>query len=354
MPAMDDKPHNLAREFDEPGLSVWVEQCLEGRRDGEIVDAMTGHMNLEPSKVCSALENSFTEFQKRIGLRKYRVRLFAIPVSVRVDIATEGGNIVLDDVSGYINSFYTNGLVKRGGAGLVLLNTLVGHEDLEASPLSAMFELGHELFNCAHEPSRVMPVLGRIGNEMDETSWLPMPNGYFSMRYIMGVVFWSQPNQEPEMYQMASAGTWGKEIANRLRMQIMTLQTGHVDIQVGVPEMVFGALNRGTETMIAKAMEALAVEAVTHTHQVEGVICVQTTGDALGRTELRCMLADKYLQEMPLTAMSVQLSVVESLRINQHIQVVTRCLEEHAIPLREISYDGSTCSSAKGGTRMLH
>ena len=289
-------------------------------------------MSTDPATVRCALKESFTEFKCKFGLRKYRVRLFAVPVRIKVAVAPEVSNLLLDDVSGYINAFYHNGLVKKD-SGLVLLNTLVGHEDLDASPMSALYALGHELFNCATNPSRVMPPLGRIGRKMDETSWLPLPDGYFTMRYLMGVVYWNDSTDLPGMYQLAANSAWATQIGQRLSMQVMTLDTGPVEISVGQPEMVFDALSKGAGTMIDMAMKSLTEEAVTSSKQLEAIIRVARSMDQ-GRTELNCTIFDKALPEQTITAMSVRLSLFETQRLGEHIERIRQQLAEHEISVQ--------------------
>ena len=185
-------------QLDENSIDGWVENCLRTRNDNAIIQAVSGMHKVGSQRVVDAINSQFSDFTEMVGHRRMRVRLISIPVSITSATQVAETAFSIDNITPYLQSFYQHGLIDRENGGIVLLNRLIDHIALESASLSDLYALSRAIFSSAKRGNDRSPNIGQFGAvSEDDASWLFVPDGYYTMRHMIGVVFWDESRTPP-------------------------------------------------------------------------------------------------------------------------------------------------------------
>lgn len=350
MPHLPLRPgqENSPPPVDFENVSKWVEQCLLGHHDNAIINAISGMHHDESRRVFDALSSHFNDRTVNVGRRKMRVCLVAAPTAFLSPVQLDESMFSIQDITPFLESFYSHGLLNRDGAGIVLLNRLIDHEVLERTPLSTIYDLSSQILECAKSRSDTLVSAGDFG-QGSETSWLPMPDGYYTMRHMLGIVFWEEKKGPPPMLTLNAGDNveWQRQVANKLLLNALTPEGYSLQVTSVAPMRFFDAVSAATYLMVEKAITTLAIEAREQTRNIQADMTVGYDIDAPGRSEIRIVMFDPAKPEHDITSAAFRLSVMESVETGQIMKGVEDILAQQDIYIRKIQYSNGSVGIAE-------
>lgn len=345
----ENRSSNAGTEADRENISMWVGQCLLNGQDGKIIQAISAADQSESRRVFDALAEHFSDRVFSMGKRKVKACLIAAPIAFLSPIQLDESAFVIENITPLLESFYTHRLLDRKGTGIVLLNRLIDHEALEQTPLSSLYELSASIFECAKSSSDVLVNAGDFGVGSD-TSWLPMPDGYYTMRHMLGVVFWDIKASPPPLLEHGNNyPDWQTHVANKLLLNALSPEGYSLQVTSVAPMRLFEATTTATFLMVEKAINALSKEAQEQVATVEADMTIGFDSGTPGRTEIRIAMFDSSRPNHNITTAAFRLSVMESMETGKIMDGVKDILLGQKIQLRKVCYANGPATSAPMG-----
>lgn len=313
---------------------------------------MSGMYKIESRHVADAINSHFTDFTDTVGRRRMRVRLISIPVSVKAMAPIAEGAFEIEDVTRYLQSFYHHGLINKMNGGIVLLNRLIDHSALEKTSISDLYALSRAIFDRAKTKRASSMYLGEFGKAEEEASWLFVPDGYYTMRHMIGVVYWDEGRESPPMITgSADVDGWLRTTVNSLLMAIMPEDQGEIEINVLPPSTLFDSMLSATKEMVSRVVNMMAVEAREQVGSPAAKLTLGCDQNAPGRHQLRVELVSKLDADNVVASATIQLSIMESMETASVIECVREALgEEHVDILANEYFTGPIMESGGAST----
>lgn len=323
-------------------IEGWVGNCLKAHNDKAVIQAMSGMGNIDSQKVVNAINSQFDDFIEEVGTRRFRVRLISVPVSVTSNERLDEESFTLKDVTPYLQSFYRHGLVERANGGIVFLNRLIDHSAIENTSLSDLYALSRAIFDCAKRGTgnNRQPYIGNFGEAAEaETSWLFIPEGYFTVRHLVGVIFWDETRDLPPFIEGAMDTTaWQRWIANSLMLDLSSQLGESLQITILPPGKLFASILNATRSMMRKVANTLALEAKEQEGETVCRIFMGCDDDMPSRSQISFVISPvDNLQHIAASA-SVRLSIMESMEVAEVIRTIQDAMMDHEIAMMPTKY----------------
>lgn len=335
--------HRSARQLspndDEKTIQAWIEGCLKDRDDQAIIQALCGMRNVPSERMMNMVNSQFSDFVDEVKGNRIRVRLFSVPVAVTSSVPFEQEHFKISDVTPYLRSFYQHGLIDRKNGGIVMLNQLVDHSAIENAALSELYSLSRAIFSSAKgEMLSQSSIKGTVKSFADKPEWLLIPEGYFTMRHLVGVIFWNENRNEPPMVRQGdNTEGWQRAMVNALSLNAFINQDD-LEVTVLPPDTMFNSVLNATLLMVRKVVNALAAEARDTVEKPAARLTIGCELDAPGRSQVRLLFIDENMVSHVVASAAIRLSIMESMEISRIIQDIQDAIAAHGINVGQINY----------------
>lgn len=320
-------------------IEAWVENCLRSQNDDAIIQAISGMHKIETNRVADAVAQQFNDFVDRIGKREFHVRMISIPVSITADSQIDESVFRIRDVSRYLQTFYQHGLVNKDNGGIVLLNRLIDHTELENTPLSDLYALRQTIFDSAKQGKLRTPNLGRFGEGTPDTSWLFIPNGFYTMRHLVGVVFWDGSRSTPPIIEgKGDVDNWMATTINAMLMDIVSQDGGEIEVSILPPAPLLDAIFAATMTMMGRVIGALTEESQSQVGDSAAKIILGCDQNMPGRNQVKVAMVSKENPDHITAAITVRLSIMESIQTAMVLQFLSETLLANGVEVMSNEY----------------
>jgi len=300
---------------------------------------MSGMHKVETSRIADAVAGQFNDHIDQVGRRKFHVRMISIPVAITASEPMEESAFLIQNVGRYLHLFYKHGLIGKENGGVVLLNQLINHVALENAPLSELFALRQAIFESAKADQRGVTQLGRLGETVETEEWLFVPEGYYTMRHLVGVVFWDAAKKAPPIVRGEGNFDDLQAMAVRtLLTDIVQQGAGEVEVSMLPPAALLDSILAATTAMLDKVVASLADEAKSQVGDLVARVTVGCEQTAPGRNQVRITMNPTGNHTHVAASVTVRLSIMESLHTGMVLEGIRKAIEQRGIVMLESEY----------------
>lgn len=342
---MQGYPSNRQQGDEDLKLNSWVEDCLKQGDDNSIIQAICGMRKIQPQRVVDAVNDQFSDFTEMIGTRRIRVRLISVPIAFTSDEMLDEACFEIDEITPYLNAFYRHGLLEHKNGGVVMLRQLIDHTIIESVSLSDLYALSRAIFNCAKSGFFEAPSIESITKDTDpRAGWMYVPDGYYTMRHMLGVIFWDEDQLLPPIaVGKGDIEGWQNTMINHLTMGAFANQE-HLEVNILPPGKLFDAVFNATVSMVEKVALTLAVEAKDQAGEVEAKLIVGCDPGMPGRSQIKLEMISRTQPQQLIASAAIRLSIMESMEVGAVLGRIEQILVEQKIEKAPVAYySGSVC-----------
>lgn len=256
----------------------WIQKRLEAHDDGAIDMAMTRSDAITSAAIRSSLQRIIEDQTVETQRSAVKARLFAVPIVLRSDDPIAASECVLTEMPAFLKSFQDCRLHGKND-GVVILANLISHEQLAATSYSQLYALGRGMMDsCVIGGDEQLSELA----EGEFPDCMPLPNGFISIRYMIGISFWDADNPEPALWQdgnTALAEKWKNHVRGLIDFQFLDSTGPTINIRVGTPRPIYAAILDGLSEVIRSVLGEF-VSDISAGSQPQAVLAMTSDGSA--------------------------------------------------------------------------
>ena len=228
----------------------WLKARLMANDDASIDRILSNSPTEIAGNLLGSVRSLVEEQHIELAGRAFAVSLFAIPVVVRAPSTIAEENYMLTIDSHVERTFQEYGLLDKS-VGVVVLNRLVGHEQLSSIPHSALFQLPSQLLRRALQGGGEVELAGK--DALLPTGFT-LRDGVGSICYVVGVLF-RRPSAAPPSLLADASGEkferWRRDFSGLLSLLLSSSPGSRVSAHVTAPGRFYSAILNGAQSTIS-------------------------------------------------------------------------------------------------------
>lgn len=317
---------------DGANIRRWIEAKLSESNDQAIVEYLRRLHPTQAEQGYEQLRHLVERQEIRIGSSTYITRYFAVPILLETELPLSDEDTARIDPQAFLRSFHKLGLMGKKD-GVVLINTLVGHDYIDTCSPSTLYNQAQSIFMSS------VAGTGYASHTEKPVSSIQTVDGYLTLCFLVGVAHWKQGKDVPKMFSGSpdACNEWKSYATKVASFAMQTHELLVPKISIGEPQPIFTAFARGQWALAEAAISDICNEYLDMGVNVEASIQVSSDPWSPARNRIAVEI-DPIRAEVPGGAFEIGVDEIKGMSAASFIGNVNSLMESMGVAIKSKGY----------------